>query len=67
MSYYPYFRGKQNELILLRENAKFLKDANFTPIIEPVKESVGGLKRTLEALSVERVEVILIVNPNFLQ
>ncbi len=62
--YYPYFRGKQNELILLRENAKFLKDAKFTPIIEPVKEAIGGLKKTLDALSDEKVEVIVIVNPH---
>lgn len=64
MSYYPYFRGKQNELILLRENTKFLKDVKFIPIIEPVKESVGGLKKTLETLSDEKVEVVVIVNPH---
>jgi hypothetical protein len=61
--YYPYFRGKQNELIVLRENAEFLKNAKFTPIIEPVKEAVGGLKKTLDALSDKEVEVVVIVNP----
>jgi hypothetical protein len=64
MSYYPYLRGKQNELILLRENTKFLKDAGFVPIIEPVKESFGGLKKTLDALSDEKVPVVVIINPH---
>lgn len=61
--YYPYFRGKQYELLTIRESAAAFKEAQFTPIIEPVKESLNGLKRTLDALEQEGVEYILIVNP----
>lgn len=63
--YYPYFRGKQYELITIRENAQLMKDSSFVPIIEPVKESTKGLK-----LAIERVVVvaggncILVVNPD---
>lgn len=63
--YYPYFRGKQNELITVRESAELLAAAKFVPIIEPVKESLGGLKRSLEAVSAAGGEAVLIVNPNY--
>ncbi|MFI3155851.1 MAG: sce7725 family protein [Methylococcaceae bacterium] len=61
--YYPYFRGKQNELITIRENAQLLKKSRFVPIIEPVKESLGGLTKTLSAVVDADGEVIVIVNP----
>ena len=48
--YYPYFRGKQFELITIREMAPLLAEKDFVPLIEPVRESLGGLKRTLEAI-----------------
>ncbi len=62
--YFPYFRGKQNELITVRENAELLAGADFTPIIEPVKESLGGLKRALTAVNDAGGNAILIVNPH---
>ena len=61
--YYPYFRGKQNELITIRENAELLKQSGFVPIIEPVKESLGGLKKALSAIIEVDGKAILIVNP----
>jgi len=61
--YHPYFRGKQFELITIRENAKLLKSAGFTPIIEPVQESLSGLKRTLDAVDAVSGNAVLIVNP----
>lgn len=61
--YYPYFRGKQYDLITIRENAELLASSGFTPIIEPVKEALSGLKRTLEEIQKADGEVILIVNP----
>lgn len=38
--YYPYFRGRQNELLCLREllDANRLSD-HITPVLEPVKFS----------------------------
>lgn len=61
--YYPYFRGKQYELITIRENIRLLKAANFVPIIEPVKESLGGLQKALLAIKEAEAETIVIVNP----
>lgn len=61
--YYPYFRGKQYELITIRENADLLKEAGFVPIIEPVKESLSGLSKTLSSIVAADGEAVLIVNP----
>ena len=61
--YYPYFRGKQFDLITIREQAKLISKSGFTPIIEPVKEAINGLKRTLEYLRDEQGSVVVIVNP----
>lgn len=61
--YYPYFRGKQNELIAIRDNAALLKQAGFVPIIEPVKESLGGLSKALKEVIEHQGESVVIVNP----
>lgn len=46
--YYPYFRGKQYELITIREMAPVFAQAGFHPIIEPVR--VAGLKKALDVI-----------------
>jgi hypothetical protein len=61
--YHPYFRGKQYELLTVRETAPILAAANFVPIIEPVKEALGGLNRTLQAVCDSQGRAIVIVNP----
>ncbi|HVL09379.1 MAG TPA: sce7725 family protein [Burkholderiaceae bacterium] len=61
--YHPYFRGKQFELITIREMAPLLADQKFVPIIEPVRESLGGLKKTLQAICDAGGRAIVIVNP----
>jgi len=61
--YHPYFRGKQYELITIRELAPLLAAAKFRPIIEPVKESLGGLQKTLESVASAGGRAIVIVNP----
>lgn len=61
--YHPYFRGKQFELIAIRESAETLAKAGFIPIIEPVKEALGGLQRTLEAICDAGGKAIVIINP----
>ena len=61
--YYPYFRGKQYELITIRETAKYLSECNAVPIIEPVKSSLSSLEKTIKALIKENSEFVLIVNP----
>src|SRR5579875_2041899 len=61
--YHPYFRGKQFELLTIRETAKVLAQTEFVPIIEPVKESLGGLQRTLKAVCETGGKAVVIVNP----
>jgi hypothetical protein len=61
--YHPYFRGKQYELITIKEMAPLFKEAGFTPIIEPVRESLSGLHRALDAVVAAKGCAIVIVNP----
>jgi hypothetical protein len=63
--YHPYFRGKQYELITVRELAPVLKTAGFRPIIEPVREALSGLDKTLQAVVESDGRAILIVNPHY--
>ncbi len=61
--YFPYFRGKQFELITIRETAKLMAAAGFTPVIEPVKETLKGLAKTLQAICENKGRAVVIVNP----
>ena len=61
--YYPYFRGKQYELITVRETAGLMASMGFIPIIEPVREQTSGLKKTLGVLCDEGTRAIVVVNP----
>lgn len=62
--YYPYFRGKQFELIAIRETAPLMAASRFVPIIEPVREAMNGLSRALEAICEAKGSAILVVNPD---
>jgi hypothetical protein len=64
MVYHPYLRGKQYELITVRETASVLAAAKFKPIIEPVRESLGGLQKALDAVVDAEGSAVLIVNPH---
>lgn len=61
--YHPYFRGKQYELITIRETATLLAASNFVPIIEPVKEALSGLERTLKMVCDANGHAVVVVNP----
>ncbi|MGU1064236.1 sce7725 family protein [Pseudomonas aeruginosa] len=61
--YYPYFRGKQFELISIRENAPLMAASNFAPIVEPVREALSGLDRAIKAVCEAKGKAIVIVNP----
>jgi len=61
--YYPYLRGKQFELILLRENATLLAESKIYPIIEPVKSNFSALIRAMGTVNEEGLECTIIVNP----
>lgn len=63
--YFPYLRGKQYELLALKELApKIGKSGAITPVIEPVKTPDGGLERCLNELWNAEVRPILIANPS---
>lgn len=63
--YFPYLRGKQFELVMLRETAPVMASTNnrIIPIIEPVNKEVAVLKNTLAVLHKNNVRFVLIVNP----
>lgn len=62
--YLPYVRGKQYELIALRELVQTLAAAKIvSPIIEPVKRSTSTLTKTLKSLAASNVNFTVILNP----
>jgi hypothetical protein len=63
--YFPILRGKQFELIALRDISNILnaKKTIVSPIIEPVKESSSVLKKTLEVLKANEINFNILVNP----
>lgn len=63
MTYYPYFRGKQYELIAVRESASLMASSGFVPIIEPVKQSQNALRKALTAVADAGGRAVVIVNP----
>jgi hypothetical protein len=62
--YFPYLRGKQFELIALRELSVFMssKRDKLSPVIEPVKDS-STLKSTLKELADKNINFNFIINP----
>lgn len=63
--YHPYFRGKQFELLTIRETAALLAASEFVPIIEPVREALAGLGRALTAICEAGGSAIVIINPDY--
>jgi len=61
--YYPYLRGKQFELVLIREMAPLISKWGFTPIIEPVRENFPALKRAIDSLKEHGCSFVVIINP----
>lgn len=61
--YYPYFRGKQFELLLLREMAQFLTKKRIHPIIEPVRQNPTSMTRAIKELITRDTPFIFVVNP----
>lgn len=62
--YFPFLRGKQFELLALRELVKLpLDPAKISPIIEPVKKDLKGISTVAIALSKLNIQIQLIVNP----
>jgi len=62
--YFPYLRGRQFELIALREYAvQRGNNNNIIPIIEPVKNTYNSLKLALPRLIENNVKFALVLNP----
>lgn len=62
--YFPYFRGKQFELMAIRETASIMAQSNIVPIIEPVKSSFNPLIRALDEVRDNKGSAVLIMNPS---
>jgi hypothetical protein len=63
--YFPFLRGKQYELLALKELSLLLgQRQNVFPIIEPVRAPEGGLTRCLLALAENHIRYALVVNPD---
>lgn len=64
MKYFPYLRGKQFELIALRDMCSFYKRQDIiSPIIEPVKQVNSTLVKTIDCLIQNNVNFNIILNP----
>ncbi|WP_113653426.1 sce7725 family protein [Pedobacter namyangjuensis] len=62
--YLPYLRGKQFELLALRELTALPLDPNkISPIIEPLKKELKSIETAIRALSAQKIQVQLVVNP----
>ncbi|WP_425514596.1 sce7725 family protein [Enterococcus alishanensis] len=61
--YYPYFRGKQFDLLALSTLVKEQRwSKKIIPIIEPVRDS-ATLKKTIELFQKEKLQLYIIENP----
>lgn len=62
--YFPFLRGKQFELIALRELAVSMGESGVIhPVIEPVKKSLSTLNLTVDQLVENEVPFTFILNP----
>ncbi len=64
--YFPYLRGKQYELLALRDLIEYeVLNSKITPIIEPVKSNLGNLLRALNKFIEKGLPFVLIINPQY--
>lgn len=63
--YYPYLRGKQFELLALREfSNEYNNNSKIVPIIEPVKKQVNGLNAAALSMIKNGMKFAVILNPS---
>lgn len=64
MFYAPILRGKQFELIALRDIANNIANSQkIFPIIEPVKENFSSLNKAVDSFIKNNIEIGVILNP----
>jgi hypothetical protein len=62
--YFPYLFGRGSELLALRDVSDELPlSTTVVPILEPVKENTGDLKRCLNKLGSDGVRTVVVMNP----
>jgi len=62
--YFPFLRGKQFELIALREISGIIAGQNhISPIIEPVKKKTTTYTKTIGILQKSNINFTIIINP----
>jgi hypothetical protein len=61
--YYSYLRGKQFELLAIRNSIDKIVEANITPIIEPVRQSTRDIVKCVESLRDANANYIVVANP----
>lgn len=62
--YCPYLRGKQFELLALREfSAEFKNNEKIVPIVEPVKKQVNGLNSAVTTMLENGMKFAIVLNP----
>ncbi|HIK74724.1 MAG: sce7725 family protein [Alcanivorax sp.] len=62
--YFPFLRGKQNELIALRELSEQDNIQRFMrPIIEPVKDNFQPIIRTINELNENNIQPLIVTTP----
>lgn len=62
--YFPYLRGKQYELIALREFAqRYVGERKILPIVEPVRNELKSVAKTVDALAASQIECAVVLNP----
>lgn len=63
MTYFPFLRGRQEELLALKALVKAGRATNVSPIIEPVNKKFDQIDRTLEEYKKAGKEIYVILNP----
>lgn len=61
--YFPYLRGKQFELLALREIGNRINGGLISPTLEPVKNSIDSLERALDSMVANNINFNLVINP----
>ena len=62
--YFPYLRGKQFELFLLREMNDIIDDSSYiVPVIEPVRRKLNVLQTAITSLCERNTKFVLLTNP----
>lgn len=63
--YYPYLRGKQYELLALREFSSEYRNCQYIiPIIEPVKKTFNGMRTAVQVMMDNGMKFAVVLNPN---